>query len=68
MAIAYFPKASVVVVLVPSVTVAPAMGNPSSASVTEPMILPGRSSASVSERLARVVRPDRTITCKDELS
>ena len=63
MEIVYLPVESVVVVLVPSVTVAPAMTDPSLALVTVPVIAPG---VSLSEKLATTVFPATTVTVTDE--
>ena len=62
----YLPDASVVAVLVPSLTVAPTMAAPSLASVTDPVMLPERI-IWLREKLATVVPPGTTFAVKDEL-
>ena len=64
MEIVYLPVESVVVVLVPSVTVAPTMADPSLALVTVPAIEPG---ISASAKLATVVLPATTVTLEEKL-
>ena len=62
----YLPAASVRAFLVPSLTWAPDIADPSLTSVTEPVMLPGVR-IWLKEKLATVVPPEKTFTVKDEL-